>query len=65
MAFDFFGDKTRAVVAIKPLQGGGAAGIELHCITTNTVSRISENVLRRFLDPTPFPTSSDTDGARL
>ena len=25
---------------------------------------ITENVLRRFLDPAPFPTSPDTDGAR-
>ncbi len=66
-------DRVRADLAFGETAAGGAlfatssiawCGSLSHNGYDNNVSRITENVLRRFLDPAPFPTSPDTDGAR-
>lgn len=66
-------DRVRADLAFGETPAGGAlfatssiawCGSLSHNNYDNNVSRITENVLRRFLDPKPFPTSPDTDGAR-
>lgn len=66
-------DRVRADLAFGETAAGGAlfatssiawCGSLSHNGYDNNVSRITENVLRRFLDPTPFPTAPDTDGAR-
>ena len=59
-------DRVRADLAFSETAAGGAlfaassiawCGSLSHNDYDNNVSRITENVLRRFLDPTPFPTS--------
>ena len=65
-------DRVRADLAFGETPAGGAlfatssiawCGSLSHNNYDNNVSRITENVLRRFLDPTPFPTSPQTPGA--
>jgi N,N-dimethylformamidase len=64
-------DRVRADMAFGETAAGGAlfatssiawCGSLSHNGYDNNVSRITENVLRRFLDPAPFPTSPETDG---
>jgi N,N-dimethylformamidase len=61
-------DRVRADLAFGETPAGGAlfatssiawCGSLSHNAYDNSVSRITENVLRRFLDPKPFPTSLD------
>jgi N,N-dimethylformamidase len=65
-------DRVRADLAFGETPAGGAlfatssiawCGSLSHNNYDNNVSRITENVLRRFLDPTPFPASLQTSGA--
>jgi N,N-dimethylformamidase len=66
-------DRVRADLAFGETSAGGAlfatssiawCGSLSHNGYQNNVSRITENVLRRFLDPKPFPTSLDAAGTR-
>jgi len=66
-------ERVRADLSFCETAAGGAlfstgsiawCGALSHNRHDNNVSRITENVLRRFLDPTPFPTVPDHEGAR-
>jgi len=66
-------ERVRADLSFCETAAGGAlfstgsiawCGALSHNHHDNNVSRITENVLRRFLDPTPFPTVPDHEGAR-
>lgn len=65
-------DRVRADMAFGETPAGGAlfatssiawCGSLSHNGYDNNVSKITENVLKRFLDPTPFPTTLDAAGA--